>query len=848
MHRLLTAAVLAIVLLAAPSPAQLPPPPPLPTLVDFPFSFAPDAPGRVAADALLDKPAGRLGPIVARDGHFYTRDRRIRFWGVNLCFAANFPAHEQSDKLARRLARFGVNAVRFHHMDNQKFPGGIFADAKLEKLSDEALDRLDYLVAALKKEGIYTNLNLHVSRPWAKTHDFENADKLPESYDKLVDLFHPELIKADKQFARDLLTHVNKYTGQPYATEPAVCMVEINNENTMFFWGGEQALARLPQPYAGMLNGRWNDWLARKYATREKLAAAWNADAQPLGENLLTGNWAVEQRKPAAAMTVASHGGRHDLTITAVSGTEWHLQFNQPGLKLRKGRYYTLTLTAESPDSRTITASAAQAHAPWVNLGLAAPIKTSPTGTAVRLGFTTPADDDNARISFAVGKSTGQLTLRDIQLREGGQEGLRDTEDPFGRDAKGSAAAVASHTPGAPVTAARTADWFDFLQQLDESYFTDFRDYLKNDLKVAAPVTGTIGLGPLGTLGQSKMDFVDAHAYWDHPKFPNNDWNPRNWTIDNKPMVDDPAKARLWELAATRVAGKPFTVTEYNHAAPNDYQAEAIPIIATYAALQDWDAVFLFSYSHNSQFEKDHTRSYFDIEGNWSKMAAMPLAARLFLGGHVKPFTASEPVYTQRPALLKNASASYYDIWRFTSHHLKWQQLLGARTSLHFDQPPARREPETPDPRLTFTASGPNTGRYTLNDPHAPVFTGFNTGPFPIPLGPAKLEKLETPFASIMLIPADPTKTVAESDRLLLVATARTENTNQQWNATRTTVGTNWGKAPARIEVVKATLTLPHDYTVRPLDAAGQPINETRTANKTLTIGDMPTVWYELTR
>jgi hypothetical protein len=48
-------------------------------------------------------------------------------------------------------------------MDMQTTPGGIFAkDGRT--LDPDQLDRLDFFIAELKKRGIYTNLNLHVSR------------------------------------------------------------------------------------------------------------------------------------------------------------------------------------------------------------------------------------------------------------------------------------------------------------------------------------------------------------------------------------------------------------------------------------------------------------------------------------------------------------------------------------------------------------------------------------------------------------------------------------------------------------------------------------------------------------
>ena len=124
-------------------------------MADWPFPWGDDVPGEMSAAVLLDKPAGKDGPVVARDGHFYSGTKRVRFVGVNFAFAANFPPKDQAEAVARRLAGFGVNCVRFHHMDNQPFPNGIFADWGLEKLSAEALDRLDYFIAALKKEGVY---------------------------------------------------------------------------------------------------------------------------------------------------------------------------------------------------------------------------------------------------------------------------------------------------------------------------------------------------------------------------------------------------------------------------------------------------------------------------------------------------------------------------------------------------------------------------------------------------------------------------------------------------------------------------------------------------------------------
>jgi hypothetical protein len=818
-----------------------------------------DVPAAVSADSLLDKPAGKNGPIVARDGHFYEGNQRVRFWGFSIAFSGNFPTHEQAGDVAQRLARFGINAVRIHHIDMSPYPNGIFADDKLEVLSPEALDRLDYFVAALKAQGIYTDLNLHVSRWWSKAHHWPSAHMLPD-YDKMIDLFEPRLIEAQKQYARDLLTHLNAYTHTRYADEPAVCFLEINNENTLFLWGGEQKLAELPEPYGNQLTGLWNQWLRGKYGDRAKLQAAWDQGAQPLGRNLVAQpfstppSWNVEQHDSAkmSASVLSDDAPAIQLKVESIDSISWHLQYSHGGVKLHKGKFYSVILDrARSDHPRPIGVSVGQAHAPWGNLGLAASCDLTPTAQHYHFGFVADQDDDNARVSLAVGHATGTITLGGIELREGGREGLRATESLADES-------VARGYPDHGYTPARLAAWYAFLQQTDQSYFVEMRRYLKEDLGVKCPITGTIGLGPLGTKSQSHMDFVDAHAYWDHPQFPHRPWDNSDWTEKNEPMVDNPAGATLWSLAATRVAGKPFTVTEYNHAAPNEWQAECVPMIATYAALQDWDGVFLFDYVGGNHYrELDHTRSYFDFEGNPQKMDLMPMGARVFLGQHVKPLTGQRLHFAPQELMLETASRYYYNIWPFTRDVLQgsWQEALGCRLALQFGKP----SPSplcVKDERISWISegAGTGTGRFELRDSSAAIFVGFGADSTPIDLGAVRIEKLHTPFATIMILPQGADEPIERARRLIISAVARGGNTGMEWDASRHSVSDHWGKAPPTIEVVRATLSVKSDrplsaFALTPEGNRGQAIPiRMEDGRAVVDMGTVNTLWYELER
>src|SRR5262249_8314777 len=82
---------------------------------------------------------------------------------------------------------------------------------------------------------------------------------------------------------------------------------------------------------------------------------------------------------------------------------------------------------------------------------------------------------------------------------------------------------------------------------------------------------------------------------------------------------------------------KPHCVTEYNHAAPNTFGSEGFLLLAAYGALQDWDAVYAFAYSHRGDWDTKRIAGFFDIDQHPAKMATLPAAVALFMRGDVRP-------------------------------------------------------------------------------------------------------------------------------------------------------------------------------------------------------------------
>lgn len=422
-----------------------------------------------------------------------------------------------------------------------------------------------------------------------------------------------------------------------------------------------------------------------------------------------------------------------------------------------------------------------------------------------------------------------------------------------------------SQFPDAPAKRFHTEA--SFYMELEREYFQNMYNYLKKELGVKSLIAGTSDHGhwksgyPL-LCSTSKLDIVDGHVYWQHPRyFTDPKTKRRTFSIRNNPMVNDPFNSTVVQLSRSAVAGKPYTVSETNHPFPNEYACEGIPILAAYASFHNWDGIFFYTFEHKNPEEWGaKIPGHFDIRPDPVKMTNLAAGAVMFLRGDVRP--AVTTIYRSYSMEQVRQSIRYP-----SSEHPYFTPGLPLSIPLQhttriasFDEQTKRfqkvgmESPVTSDTKeLAWYHRPEEKGLVTIETDKSQALVGFVKG------NDKTLKNLsanvENEFCAIVLASLDG-KSLSDSARLLLVTTARSANTEMKWNEKRTSL-LDWGKEPAVIEPVKGQIILRNLKPAKsveavPLNSAGKKLGRAIEAVKTkydweIPVGEPATTWYVIT-
>ena len=192
-----------------------------------------------------NRPAGELGRVVVNPNGRLAFEkepgRPVRFLAFNTVVAhwrAAFHTwtKQDIDAFAAAVARQGYNMLRLQAVDRfligwkryaepRKSMGETGIPQKVEDIPFDAgcVDRFDYLLACLKKHGVYVNLDIMTGGKGYTASDGSN----PSDRSFRVQLFfNPEYRKHWEVAMEWLMSHRNPYTGIALKDDPALAILE----------------------------------------------------------------------------------------------------------------------------------------------------------------------------------------------------------------------------------------------------------------------------------------------------------------------------------------------------------------------------------------------------------------------------------------------------------------------------------------------------------------------------------------------------------------------------------------------------------------------------------------------
>jgi len=832
----------------------------------FPFVI-PDLADAATAQSAIDlsflspEPAGSHGFLRA-DGERLVDDRgeTIRLFGTNFTDYHPMMPTEFAEPVAARLQQLGINVVRFHYYDFAPAPAGITNDDR-QTLNPEKLAQFDALAAALIRHGVWIDLNLHVARTYPG---------LPQGWNRMgkgLDLLHEPYIQSQLQFARDMLSHVNPHTGRDYAHEPGIAIIELNNENTALRdW---TVYASLPETFRAPLRKLWNDWLRAKYRDTAGLDKAWGGGGLRGPELLRNGGlqgdlkeWTYQRSVGQGTFEPVADGGPAGgpeavWDVTEKGAQSWHHQLQQPNLAVKDGETYTLTFQARATrgDDPRLAVTVMMQQEPWSTVASGATVKLTGEWKRYRVGLAIRNPDNiPVRLNLSCDNQPGRYELANLSLRAGSEAPL----EPGETLEAGTVPLVDSTSH-----AGRAQDYVAFLLDRELDYIARMRKLLRDELGAQQMIVCTqvsYG-GPCGLIRESTTaELIDNHTYPDHP---------REVTIDGKATravrniaLSGAGTGSLTRLAQQRVAGKPYTVSEFDLNPPNDHTSQVFPFLALMGAYQGWSGFMEYVwYNFGSGPGTDRIKSPWATVGDTAQIAFVPASALLFRQGLVEPAKTTRVLQIPRQTAIaatardaggwSNVETSQLglggvDVWRGKIG----QQLVDgggpATTTGQFPDTPANRVSSDTGQIIAVREEGRE--RVEVNAPAFRMVSGI-VAEQTIPLGDLTLSFGMTfgGFAQAIAVSLDG-QPLAQSKQVLLTVMNRAQSANMAYTADRTLA--TWGDGPTVAEPVSFTATLPGTgWRAQTLDPAGRVKGAAAMEGGVLRSGAGDrTVWYLVSR
>ena len=747
---------------------------------------------------------------VNSDGHFEVNGKQIRFWGTP-CSRNESGAlsKEEYPALIKELKKNGVNIFRFHLWDSESFNPGtsIFGTGPGTRiLDDDALDRIDYLIYLMKENGIYAYIDLLCDRHYTEEDGVYSPDSTYNAA-KIVNFFDPTLIELQKEFAHQLLTHVNPYTGNSLVNEPTMAVIDIVNEGWFLhsFRGNQIQLVEngglLSHYHFNMLTNFWNDYLLEKYITTDSIKKVWGLSTGSNEELIANGgfesgltNWnswgPAEFTTEVSSSEVYSGTNSFHVSSTFASANNYDCQLQYNNSFFESTTTYKISFWAKSDAANTIGYTIQLGEAPWTSYA-STDFTLTTNWQKYNATFTiNKTDSENPYLYFNLGLISGDVWIDGVSIIA-----VDDEAESFELLTYSSLNAAAQ----------RGQDQVEFYLEIQDEYYQEMYSFIKSDLGVQIPVTGSnylVGIPDIYL--QNNTDFIDNHGYWDR-------WgNAEPISMISETDYYNPI---LGLFAGIRTSGKPLTVSEYNYQSPNPFSYEALFFLAGYGSFHDADMLIVhqLEYTGSWDFWNHGFNSYQQI----SFRALQPTFAYAYRNNLISSANDAVTVnftyddvkdLTVKPdPWTKNLYPDDYPFELAYQHKL----ITDFESGNAYDRNDYPATPSNPYLSDTEQIEWDNTGLFSINTPQLCAFVGELDQFTGKAIGNVKLADADK-SAGFTLLALD-SLPLDESKKMMMTITTQMKNTGMITDGYEVI---DYGNYPRIVEATSITINLitNHDY------------------------------------
>lgn len=374
----------------------------------------------------------------------------------------------------------------------------------------------------------------------------------------------------------------------------------------------------------------------------------------------------------------------------------------------------------------------------------------------------------------------------------------------------------------------RVNDSFAFLYQLQSKYHTEMIQWLKTEIGVKAPVTGTTNLPTndrADIYENAQYDYLARHQYQSHPQS-GTEYKVGAYAGNVDSIILNPVGTALAEDAARRVNGMPYVVNEFQECEPNMYISEFNLVSAAIFSYQGWSGLnFPFHVGELKNTEKNQLDDFFQVMGHPLRFGTMAGASLLYHRNEIREAqNGTYATYSADDALKASDQSTKLPDYAYIVGRAGINMPDATGTTRKSDSAILTKTQEQ-----TLVNEGceirwtPTEGEFLINTSQTQAAAGTITGKT-IALDNVDIYT-DNYFANITVSALGIDDTIAEADRLLITAAARARNTGAKLSKDGKKIEVI-GEAPILVEQVEGSVTIKNtgDYEVYLLNSSGERI------------------------